>query len=304
MFISCKDSTINNKNHNNISFEDKVKPIISEQPNEINISSFEGEWEWLNNPNKADIPENLFTLKLEKTSDNEVRGQYCAIAQSGNKIDCTNDIEFNIKGNIKDNKIDATFYSFFDIKKNRGNIELSILNENTIKWKIIKDSNSEFYAPKECILIKKNKIPNTNKKNSLPFDFEEYKNSNDQSIYKAYNSNELPKINELINSELNEYPISIYIIDNENLSFQTYIIETNGDSVSQILINIKDGKILASKSIGYELGGEEVNSYNTFIINKDLSIITYEVNNHTKLKKTIAKLQIKQDGSIVGIPID
>ena len=287
---------------NNDSDSKQIKSEVDSKKNQqldVNIQeniSLEGEWEFIYNPNNDDLPDTMFTLLIQKTINNKFNAQYCAIAQKGNRIDCSNDEELNITGIITGNKINATFYSFFDNKKSKGNVELTILNNESIQWIITKTPNSEYYAPQKCLLTrKKEPVQIENKNNNLPFDFDKYANTNDKSVYEVYSSEQLPEITKIVNNQINEFPVKYFLINNGGLSFQTYILETDGDSITQILINIKDNKIIANEIIGYES-----DTKNTFTINKDLSINMYKVNDDNS--KSITKtLQIKKDGSIIKI---
>jgi hypothetical protein len=292
--ISCKE----NSQKSTLKADEiniKNDALEVEQTNLNQEISLDGEWEFIDNPNNDDLPNMVFTLSIQKSNNNEFVAQYCAVAQKGNRIDCSNEQEFNIKGIIKGNKVVATFYSFFGNKKNQGDVELLLKNDNTLEWQITKEPSSEFYAPKKCLLNKKQTIAESksNQNVTLPFNFEDYKNTSNKNSYKIYASEELPEIAKIINDQINEYPISIFMIDNGNLSFQTYVIQNDGDSLTQVLVNIKGDKVLASEIIGYES-----ENYNTFTINKDLSIDMYRVDNDNS--KTLTKtLQIKSDGSIV-----
>lgn len=294
LLIACKkNENISNENKI-VSTDVELKRTEQKSTNEENVP-LEGKWEWRYNPNNEDVPDMLFTLSIQKSNGNEFIAQYCAIAEKGNRIDCSNEKEYNVKGIIKGNKIEATFYSFFDNKKTEANVELLILNKDSIEWQINKKVSFEFYAPTKCILTKKIKnksqVNNKFKKNSLPFDFD-----NDKNTYSAYNPNELPEITKTISDQLNAYPSRIFIIDNGGLPFETYVFETDGDSVTQIIVNIKEGKVLSSEIVGYESDSE-----NTFMIKKDLSIVMSKIDSQKNSKIITKNLQIKQDGSIVKV---
>lgn len=298
LFIGCKNHESNTNDDKIASNEINLKNNDQKEKIEENVS-LDGKWEWTYNPNNEDVPDMLFTLSIQKTNDNEFIAQYCAIAQKGNRIDCSNEKEYNVKGTIKGNKVEATFYSFFDNKKTKANVELLILNKDSIQWQITKQVNFEFYAPTKCILTKKKKKVSQNsilKKNSLPFDFDNYNKVTDKNVYKVYNPDELPQITKIINDQLNEYPSRLFLIDNGGLPFDTYVFETDGDSVTQILVNIKDDKVLSKEIVGYES-----DSKNTFVINKDLSITMYKVDSDKNSKSVTRTLKIKQDGSIVKV---
>ncbi|WP_281237911.1 tetratricopeptide repeat protein [Flavobacterium praedii] len=149
LFLGCKQSEA----------QISSKTIIKSENNDLI-----GSWEWSDNSKNVDVPESLFTLIIEKINGDNIIARYCAIADSGNKIDCSNDEkEFNLKGIIKNNKITATFNSFFGGKN--GKVEITI-NGNTLSWKIVQKPNGgEYYAPDSCILtkVKEKKISEANK---------------------------------------------------------------------------------------------------------------------------------------------
>ncbi|WP_306716775.1 hypothetical protein [Burkholderia dolosa] len=53
---------------------------------------FAGEWGWNNVPNTM-----MFSIDLKQQGD-KLRGQYCAVAQNGNKSDCDDEKNHNIDG--------------------------------------------------------------------------------------------------------------------------------------------------------------------------------------------------------------
>jgi hypothetical protein len=292
ILIGCKK---NENATNSIIANKKIELNSNLQKKNENIS-LDGRWEWKYNPNDEDVPDMLFTLSIQKTNDDQFIAQYCAIAQKGNRVDCSNEKEYNVNGIIKGKKIEATFYSFFDNKKSKVNVEILVLNKDSIQWQITKQVNSELYVPTKCILTKNKKISKANSlvKNSLPFDFDEYEKLGDKTIYNVYNPDDLPEITKVINDQLNEYPARIFLIDNGGLPFETYVFETDGDSVTQIVVNIKGNKVLSKEIVGYES-----DSKNTFIIKKDLSIKMYKIDNYKKNKTLTRSLQIENNGSIL-----
>lgn len=117
---------------------------------DINISG-----EWFYEVNSADnkLMNRTFQINIVVT-DGILSGQYCAIARNGNKIDCSDDEINNLTGEIAGGKYKVNFSSFFGGKN--GEAEITILNENSINWKIVKNvEGGECYAPIKCNLIKK-----------------------------------------------------------------------------------------------------------------------------------------------------
>jgi len=284
--------------------ESELKSIEQKSTNEENVP-IEGKWEWTYNPNNEDVPDMLFTLSIQKSNGNEFIAQYCAIAEKGNRIDCSNEKEYNVKGIIKGNKIEATFYSFFDNKKTKANVELLILNKDSIQWQIIKQVDFEFYAPTKCIIIKEKKKAQNSPVCELPFDLEEkdkLANLDKRKyleVYPQLNGEKLSQVKKIISENTEDNPDEIYQINNKDLGFDSFVYCTYGDSDSQSLINIKNNKILANEFLGYAM--PENKTYRSFVINKDLTINIYDVDYNSKSKKILERYQIMSDGSIIKL---
>lgn len=83
-----------------------------------------------------------------------MKAQYCAITNSGGKIDCESGNVYNMEGIVQDKKITGRFYSFFGSTKDKGDFELIMNNDASLTWKVKRPPNGIFYAPDECILRK------------------------------------------------------------------------------------------------------------------------------------------------------
>ncbi|ROI03570.1 MULTISPECIES: hypothetical protein [unclassified Chryseobacterium] len=140
-FIGCKKSDAQ-------TLSDK------KQKSEINTSKIVGIWEYIDNSNKKDIPNEIFTLNIKNYKNDSITAQYCAIEDRGNKIDCSNEENNNVKGIIKGHKIYLSFNSFFEGKD--GKAEIEIHNEYLL-WKVTKSPIGKYYAPSQAKLYKKEK---------------------------------------------------------------------------------------------------------------------------------------------------
>jgi hypothetical protein len=157
--------------------------------------------------------------------------------------------------------------------------------------------------------LKKEEVSISNTKNSnqinLPFDFEEKNKlaNTDRAkcaqLYPQLVEDKLNEIKKIISENTEDNPDEIFQINNGGLGFDSYVYCTYGDSDSQTLISIKDNKIIASESIGYAM--PENKTFQSFVINEDLSITIYDVEYNTFVKKILEKYQIKNDGKIVKI---
>lgn len=116
----------------------------------INIcdEDLSGKWVW-ESPNGT----RQFTIKLKMTFKDSLNGQYCAVAYSGQKLDCDFNEVINIRGNKLNGIWKVKFNSFFGAKG--GLAELRKLNDSTIQWKIIKwPMGGDCFAPPNVILSK------------------------------------------------------------------------------------------------------------------------------------------------------
>jgi hypothetical protein len=149
LILSCKD--------NNAKATDKEVAISAhvENKNETAVqANWSGEWIFEKKAANADVPEEQFTLTIVQEG-NHINAQYCSIANSGGKIDCESAKKYNVKGDIQDGKIVGEFFSFFDPSGNKGKFEISSLDNNKIQWKVTGAPKGTFYAPDNCVLVRK-----------------------------------------------------------------------------------------------------------------------------------------------------
>ncbi|WP_268846647.1 hypothetical protein [Flavobacterium aestivum] len=136
----------------------------------------------------------------------------------------------------------------------------------------------------------------------LPFDFEQKNklaNTDEAKFAQRYptvKGEKLETIKKYIYSNNEDNPDEVFQINNGGKDFDTYVYCTYGDSDSQTLINVKNEKIISWESIGYATPEDE--TYQSFIINKDLHIIIYNITYTTKSKRVLEKYLINLDGSI------
>lgn len=298
MFTCCKDidrpKEIAKKEISG--YNDSV--VAKKQQKKYELKSILGKWTW-----QSEDKSQQFTIDFIKFSNDSVYAKYCAVYNNGAKLDCDFDETIiNIRGIIEnEKKLKVNFNSFFHAKN--GSAEIIITDNSELKWKIIDSPNGEFYAPRECVLKPKALLKVTDDKSvNLPLDFEKLKNcsQNCNQVYPKYTSNELPNVARIA-MEITQYePEIIYLLNNGNLNFQTYVVQYSGDAISQTLINIKNDKLISSQEIGYELGGED-ESYQSFVISEKLNIDIIDINYKTKLRKVLSTLKINSEGKIIKI---
>ncbi len=111
---------------------------------------FTGQWSGQEKNDNGSLYSTL-TLKL-KQQNNNIMGSYCYVTRSGNKIDCPDNEQKNLKGVANGNNALIDFDSAFGGVKGKASLEIK---DNKVIWKLIKDpENGEFYAPKNYTLDK------------------------------------------------------------------------------------------------------------------------------------------------------
>lgn len=198
----------------------------------------------------------------------------------------------------------SIFFSVFLSCKNNESDKI-VKNVASDKSAIEVEDNNE---QQKDTLVNKEPIENSiNGLVNLPFDFEEKNklaNKDEvkfQEVYPTLKEQKLENIKKIIFSKNEDNPDQVFQINNGGLSFDTFVYCTYGDSDSQTLINIQNGKIISEESIGYAMPENE--TFQSFVIEKDLSVIIYDINYNTRTKKALEKYQIKNDGSIVKLKL-
>ncbi|WP_034733761.1 hypothetical protein [Chryseobacterium indologenes] len=130
--ISLNDSIISVRNY-------RLKTLITKK------------WTYDTYSDSSDSMFEYFTLDLKNEKDSVI-GRYCAKADKGKILDCSN-TGYNIHGRIVNGKIIAEFYSFLGSKENKGMAELQLINSNYLEWKIIKAPKPPYHFPKNILLF-------------------------------------------------------------------------------------------------------------------------------------------------------
>ena len=106
------------------------------------LYDYSGRWCW-----EKDSPANVFTLIIDKDST-KYTGGYYSVTDYGNKID-DNEKSFSFKiANV--DTIKTTMKS--GITGKIGEIQLKILNKDTLEWTVLKKPGGEVYFPQQAIL--------------------------------------------------------------------------------------------------------------------------------------------------------
>lgn len=110
------------------------------------MKNFTGRWTWNNAPASES-----FSLDL-KQAGKRLDGQYCAVAQNGNRVDCDDERSPNLTGTLTTNGevVIVKFSSFFGAKDGRAELRKS---GGHLIWHILEAPHGgEFWAPKDAIL--------------------------------------------------------------------------------------------------------------------------------------------------------
>jgi len=296
LFANCKEKKQSNSTATTVELTDSV--VAKKEQKNYDLKSILGKWTW-----QSEDKSQQFTIDFIKFSNDSVYAKYCAVYNNGAKLDCDFDeANINIRGIVvNEKKLQVKFSSFFNAKN--GSAEIIITDNTELKWKIIDSPKGEFYAPSQCILKPKALLKVIDDKIvNLPLDFENLKkcSQNCSQIYLKYTSTEMPNVAKIA-LEITQYePEIIYLLNNGNLNFQTYIVQYSGDAISQTLLNIKNNKLVSSQEIGYELGAED-DSYQSFVINEKLDIDIIDIDYKTKLKKVLSTFKINSEGKIIKV---
>ncbi len=270
----------------------------SKETGKIASVNWSGKWIYSKKNKDSDIPEQQFTLTIFQEGDN-IKAQYCAIANSGGKIDCENEKEYNLIGKVEKGKIVGQFYSFFGSSKDKGQFEITMVDENTISWKVITAPQGIFYAPDNCLLKKEisNEVSQNrgNEENSshslLPIDSKDL-DKNQNLVFDDQSADWLKQ------SFYQNYDLavdgSIRLFSQNNFDF--YLIKNvGGDSELIYLVSTKNNKIVDGISVADSNGDNDM--VKTFSIDEQNNVMLYnEINNKRKLT---AKYSCNRNGRFI-----
>ncbi|WP_415326050.1 hypothetical protein [Chryseobacterium sp. MMS23-Vi53] len=286
LILSCKE--------NNAKATDKEVALTAhvENKNETVKDNWSGEWIFEKKAGNADVPEEQFTLTIVQEG-NHIKAQYCAIANNGGKIDCENGENYNVTGNIQNGKVVGEFFSFFGSASNKGKFEISSIDDNKIQWKVTGAPKGTFYAPDDCVLVKKDNSPvsqssvavSSNKSaNLLPID---YKNLESRQKFADQPEEWLQK------AFLQKFDLtadgSLKIFSKDN--FDVYLIKNvGGDSELVYLVSTKGNNIVNGMNIADSNGDSETTK--TFSIDEKTNISIFD--DTGSKRKLIARYSFSQ----------
>lgn len=289
LLISCKKSNIKAYNIDEVS----TKTGVEVKRNTASTTDWNGKWIYKKNANNSDVPEQQFTLTIVQDG-NKIKAQYCAIANSGGKIDCESEKIYNVEGKIVGNKVIGKFFSFFGSEKNKGEFELLMNSNNSLAWKITTPPNDTFYAPDECILqsieIEK------------PVENEEV--HKEDKIFPISSENIEGKINfetteddAIKNSFKQKFQLNVDALAKlpSQGDYGIYLIKNvSGESDLTYLVTTKKGNIIDGLEIENSNADNETET--VFSIDSNYNVSTYLKNNDNK--KIVDIYTLKSNGQI------
>ncbi|PDO89726.1 hypothetical protein [Kosakonia sacchari] len=108
-------------------------------------TDFSGQW------HGSESNESTLTLKLSQ-QNNKLTGSYCFISQRGNRIDCPDEQQDNLRGEVKNNTAIVTFDSSFGGKNGKATL---VINGDKLAWHLTQPpEHGDYYAPENYALVK------------------------------------------------------------------------------------------------------------------------------------------------------
>ena len=289
IIISCKGGDSKSRERSE-SITNFVEAKIANKEDHVSLPE---SWRW-----KSQDKRHEFTIKIVKLTADSLIAQYCAVYNSGEKMDCDFEENFNIKAAFDQNKdiYVGTFKSFFS----SGNGICSIQRtDNNLTWKILKIPSGEYYAPDECILqrnennLKTGSVQKTSKSGII------------SDVFPLNNNNisEKIKLETSADNNLKEIFKQQYQLDVDAFcelpssgNYNLYIVNNvSGDSDVFYLITMKGQKFTDGLEISNSNGNEESESVFEMDKNYNISIFS-QTGNKRKLMNTF---YLNHDGKFI-----
>ncbi len=122
--------------------------VLSLGCNSESSTSYNGTWIW-SDENQV----NQFELTLETTTDETLLGTYCAVFNSGTRIDCPIDEgETNVSGEKNGEQYMLTYSSAYTDLTGRASIQYHS-ESNVLEWNDLSPSNGAM-VPKQAIMMR------------------------------------------------------------------------------------------------------------------------------------------------------
>jgi glutaredoxin len=112
-------------------------------------TDFSGEWNYENFDNENSLENKTFSLHLNQNKDS-ITGYYCSLSRNGNRIDCFDEKDENLKGKVDNDTLYIDFTSSFNDKTGKAKL---YFKGKKLYWSITK-SEGEIYLPSNILLEK------------------------------------------------------------------------------------------------------------------------------------------------------
>ncbi len=276
-----------------------------------------------NNKSQDSIVSRLKSLKVE-IDENNIYINNSSAKYSNDKSDSK---QFFGKNYVYNYYSDYLFKNYkIDIKKDVNYIEISYEDAQRYPFKdffleggvTVFMNDYLFLQYSDYIITFKKSSKNPSEKKllvALPFDYQKYSeecylddNAKCNEKYPRIVGNELKLVTTLINKKINKNkPEIIYHLDNGGLPFVTYFFQIRDEKtdyfLNSMIINIKNGELIAKEQIGLQANGDIPESVDymtkSFVLNKDLTINIFEIRFSKIYKKLDETYKINSDGNIV-----
>lgn len=302
LITACKEKEVKNSDNYSINNNEKTE-IINDENIQADAKNIIGTWNWRSGDKSQE-----FTIKIKKIDNDSVFGQYCAVYNNGNKLDCDFDDINNIKGLIIGDKIQLNFNSFFGAKNGKAEIKIS---EKYIEWKVTKSPKGEYYAPESATLYRKD----DNNKSQLNDATNDVDQSEGNLLYNKkidvnnvkYQTSFPNKIEGIEKFSCDDKKIRYVQLPNKKDVNLILVPQDCGDfNYIFYLLTILNGKVISKEYVEgewYEPGDDTYKEITSFTIDKNhlITVTTNSIeNNKTSLKQRV-KFQIMDNGALKKI---
>ncbi|WP_326984455.1 hypothetical protein VUJ46_07940 [Chryseobacterium sp. MYb264] len=123
--------------------------ILSIHCKEVKNTDFSGEWNYESFDDKNPLTNKTFSLQLNQKKDS-VTGYYCSVSRNGNRVDCFDEKDLNLKGKVDRDTLFVDFKSSFNDEIGKAKL---YFNGKKLYWTITK-SEGVNYLPTDILLEK------------------------------------------------------------------------------------------------------------------------------------------------------
>ncbi|WP_267402422.1 MULTISPECIES: hypothetical protein [unclassified Chryseobacterium] len=123
--------------------------IFSIHCKEVKNVDFSGEWNYESFDDKNPLTNKTFSLQLNQKKDS-VNGYYCSVSRNGNRVDCFDEKDLNLKGKVNHDTLFLDFKSSFNNETDKAKL---YFKGKKLYWTITKSKGIN-YLPSDILLEK------------------------------------------------------------------------------------------------------------------------------------------------------